>query len=151
MDEPKELDTSLEQPALIDFPDDGRKPAARGKLAPRRKTPPKKALEDPGADLERRVGRLEFAAGALVRLRVPVRINAEAGRDVLTDLDVVAIGGGFSHVTPDLFEHIRTAIAQRAQFGFVTKVKVVPSGLSGSGPLIGAAALIHRSELVPDL
>ena len=34
----------------------------------------------------------------------------------------------------------------RRQFGFVTKVRVVPSGLSGDGPLIGAAALIHRAE-----
>ncbi|MGA5304612.1 hypothetical protein ACPCHT_32205 [Nucisporomicrobium flavum] len=46
---------------------------------------------DPGADLERRVGRLEFAEGALSRLRVPLRIAAERGRDILTDLDVLAI------------------------------------------------------------
>jgi len=26
---------------------------------------------------------------------------------------------------------------------------VVPSGLSGDGPLIGAGALIHRAEMVP--
>ncbi|HEV8653824.1 MAG TPA: hypothetical protein VG276_31615 [Actinomycetes bacterium] len=37
------------------------------------------------------MGRVEFAEGALVRLRAPVRVNAEAGRDVLTDLDVVAV------------------------------------------------------------
>jgi glucokinase len=30
----------------------------------------------------------------------------------------------------------------------VTKVKVVPSGLSSVGPLIGAAALIHRAEVL---
>ncbi|OUD84146.1 hypothetical protein CMMCAS02_14565 [Clavibacter michiganensis subsp. michiganensis] len=47
--------------------------------------------DDPGFDLECRVGRVEFAEGALVRLRVPVRAEAEAGRDVLTDLDVVAV------------------------------------------------------------
>lgn len=77
--------------------------------------------------------------------------QAIASATALNDLDLVAIGGGFSHVTPDLFDHIRTAIAKRVQFGFVTKVRVVPSGLSGAGPLIGAAALIHRSELVPQL
>jgi len=27
-------------------------------------------------------------------------------------------------------------------------VKVVPSGLSSDGPLIGAAALVHRTEVV---
>lgn len=48
-------------------------------------------VETAGAVLERRVARLEFAEGALARLRVPVYVDAEAGRDVLTDLDVLAI------------------------------------------------------------
>jgi glucokinase len=51
-------------------------------------------------------------------------------------------------VSPDLFDHIRTAVATRKQFGFVTKVKVVPSGLSSDGPLIGAAALVHRAHVL---
>ncbi len=46
---------------------------------------------DPGADLERRVGRTEFNDGALVRLRVPIRVDADSGRDVLTDIDVLAV------------------------------------------------------------
>jgi glucokinase len=74
--------------------------------------------------------------------------EAIASATALVDLEVVAIGGGFSLVTPDLFTHIRAAIARRAQFGFVTKVRVVPSGLSSDGPLIGSAALIHRSGVV---
>lgn len=44
-----------------------------------------------GAELERRVGRLEFAEGALSRCRVPVFVDAEAGRDILTDLDVLSL------------------------------------------------------------
>lgn len=51
----------------------------------------KRTQADPGADLERRVGRTEFNDGALVRLRVPVRVDADTGRDVLTDIDVLAI------------------------------------------------------------
>lgn len=74
--------------------------------------------------------------------------QAIASATALVDLELVAIGGGFSHVTPDLFGRIRAAIAERAEFGFVTKVEVVPSGLSGDGPLIGAAALVHRAEVV---
>jgi glucokinase len=74
--------------------------------------------------------------------------QAIASAASLDDLEIVAIGGGFSHVTPDLFDVIRAAIAERTAFSFVTKVRVVPSGLSGDGPLIGAAALIHRAELV---
>ncbi|TCO33052.1 hypothetical protein EV652_10351 [Kribbella steppae] len=46
---------------------------------------------DPGGDLERRVGRTEFNDGALVRLRVPIRVDADSGRDVLTDIDVLAV------------------------------------------------------------
>ncbi len=71
--------------------------------------------------------------------------QAIASATALVDLDVVAIGGGFSHVGPALFDHIREAIAARAPFPFVAKVRVVPSGLSGEGPLVGAAALIHRA------
>ena len=74
--------------------------------------------------------------------------QAIASATALVDLEIVAIGGGFSLVTPDLFTHIRTAIATRATFDFVTKVKVVPSGLSSDGPLIGAAALVHNAERV---
>lgn len=74
--------------------------------------------------------------------------QAIASATALVDLEIVAIGGGFSLVTPVLFDHIREAIATRWQFGFVTKVLVVPSGLSSDGPLIGAAALVHRAEVV---
>jgi glucokinase len=74
--------------------------------------------------------------------------HAIASATSLVDLELVAIGGGFSHVTPDLFDHMRIAVASRRQFGFVTKVMIVPSGLSSDGPLIGAAALIHRAEVV---
>jgi glucokinase len=76
--------------------------------------------------------------------------QAIASATALNDLEIVAIGGGFSHVTPDLFDFIRAAIAERTAFAFVTKVKVVPSGLSGDGPLIGAAALIHRPALLAE-
>jgi hypothetical protein len=41
--------------------------------------------------LERRVARVEFAEGAFARLRVPVKVEAEPGRDVLTDIDVLSI------------------------------------------------------------
>jgi glucokinase len=74
--------------------------------------------------------------------------QAIASATSLVDLEIVAIGGGFSHVTPDLFDHMRAAVARRSSFAFVTKVKIVPSGLSSDGPLIGAAALIHRAEFV---
>lgn len=74
--------------------------------------------------------------------------QAIASATALVDLEIVAIGGGFSQVSPDLFTHMRTAVATRVQFGFVTKVQIVPTGLSSDGPLIGAAALVHRAAFV---
>ena len=99
--------------------------------------------------------RFGIAAGDEIARRAVARSGRAIGQAIasataLVDLDVVAIGGGFSHVTPDIFDMIREPIAEHIQFGFVTKVRVVPSGLSGDGPLIGAAALIHRSELIAD-
>lgn len=74
--------------------------------------------------------------------------QAIASATALTDLEVVAVGGGFSRATPDLFTIIRDTMKDRAGWDFVAKVRVVPSGLSADGPLVGAAALIHRGELL---
>lgn len=74
--------------------------------------------------------------------------HALASAANLLDLDVVAIGGGFSRVSPALFEHARAAVAERAAFPFVSRLRIVPSALSDEGPLIGAAALVHRPELL---
>ncbi|MCU1596793.1 MAG: sugar kinase [Glaciihabitans sp.] len=95
-----------------------------------------------------------YSAGNATAIAAVERAGRALGQAIasatsLDDLEVVAIGGGFSHVTPDLFDVIRRTIAERTAFGFVTKVKVVPSALSGDGPLIGAAALVHRPQLVP--
>ena len=94
-----------------------------------------------------------YAAGDAIAIAAVERAGRALGQAIasatsLDDLDIVAIGGGFSHVTPDLFDIIRRTIAERTAFGFVTKVTVVPSALSGDGPLIGAAALVHRPELL---
>ncbi|MEP6842238.1 MAG: ROK family protein [Pseudolysinimonas sp.] len=95
-----------------------------------------------------------YAAGDDAAIRAVRRSGLAIGRAIasataLVDLELVAIGGGFSHVTPDLFDFIREPIAERHEFDYIRAVRVVPSGLSGDGPLIGAAALIHRAELVP--
>ncbi|MEO6826570.1 MAG: ROK family protein [Microbacteriaceae bacterium] len=92
-----------------------------------------------------------YAAGDAIARRAIERTGTAvgwsiAGATALLDLELVAIGGGFAQSTPDLFEVIKRTIASH-YFEFVRKVRVVPSGLSGSGPLIGAGALIHRGEL----
>jgi glucokinase len=96
-----------------------------------------------------------FAAGDPIARAAIERSGTAIGRAIasatsLVDLDVVAIGGGFSHVAPELFDYVRAAIATRVEFGFVTKTVVVPSGLSGDGPLVGAGALVHRAQMVAE-
>lgn len=99
----------------------------------------------------------ELASGYAAGEEIPLAAVRRAGRAIgqaiasataLVDLEVVAIGGGFSRVTPDLFDIVRETIQERAAFPFVAKVRVVPSGLSGDGPLLGAAALVHRAQHV---
>ncbi|WP_416394559.1 MULTISPECIES: ROK family protein [unclassified Curtobacterium] len=94
-----------------------------------------------------------YAAGDEIAVAAVKRSGRALGQAIaaatsLVDLEVVAIGGGFSHVTPDLFEYAREAVAERVEFGFVTKVRIVPTGLSQDGPLIGAAALVHRADVL---
>ncbi|WP_344293712.1 ROK family protein [Agromyces neolithicus] len=96
---------------------------------------------------------LAHAAGDPIALAAVERAGTAIGRAVassanLVDLDLVAIGGGFSRVAPALFDHARAAVAQRTAFPFVKRVAIVPSALSDEGPLIGAAALVHRPELL---
>jgi glucokinase len=98
-----------------------------------------------GEDLAVSYGAGDPIAIAAVQRSATAVGHAIASATALVDLDVVAIGGGFSHVASDYISIVREAIAQRAPFPFVAKVRVVASGLSGEGPLIGAAALIHRS------
>lgn len=88
---------SKEHPVLFEQdapPVRGAKPrvtnSANGRTV-KRTTPPARQSDDPGADLERRVARIEFAEGALVRLRVPVYSVADSGRGIITDLDVVSL------------------------------------------------------------
>lgn len=95
----------------------------------------------------------DFRAGDPIAARALERAGTAIGQAIssataLVDLEVVAIGGGFSHVAPELFDHIRAAVARRKEFAFVTKVLIVPSTLSADGPLIGAAALVHRADVV---
>lgn len=73
-------------------------PAAAPAAAPRASRPAKATqskpatADDAGRELERRVARIEFAEGAYVRVRTPVRApEAELGRRVLTDVDVLSL------------------------------------------------------------
>lgn len=94
-----------------------------------------------------------YAAGDTVAVAAIARAGRAIGLAIgsataLVDLDLVAIGGGFSRATPELFDHIRRGIDEHSRFEFTRKVRVVPSQLSDTGPLVGAAALVHRADLL---
>jgi glucokinase len=62
---------------------------------------------------------------------------AIASASALVDLDVVAIGGGFSHSAADYLDLVRTAANEG--FGFVRATRILPAELGGEAPLIGAS------------
>ena len=62
---------------------------------------------------------------------------AIASSSALVDLDVVAIGGGFSHSAPDYLDLVRAAADEG--FDFVRATRILAAELGGDAPLIGAA------------
>ena len=61
---------------------------------------------------------------------------------------IAVVGGGFSQVAADYVDHIRAAVDERAVNAFARAVRVERAALAGDAPLIGAAALVHRSDLL---
>ena len=71
--------------------------------------------------------------------------RAIAAATALLDLNIVAVGGGFSHVVDNYIDLVAEPITE-SDFPFVRKVQIVRSGLSGDGPLIGAGAFVLMPE-----
>lgn len=96
---------------------------------------------------------VSYAAGDPIARRAVVRSATAVGQAItsvatLLDLEIVAIGGGFVRVAPDYLDLVRRAAADAVVFAYAAGVIVTGSALSGTGPILGAAALIHRSDLV---
>ncbi|WP_342365677.1 ROK family protein [Plantibacter sp. CFBP 8775] len=89
----------------------------------------------------------DYAAGTEIAIRA-VRRSAEAVGEALCsittllDLERVAIGGGFSRVSPDYLDLVQEAATASALHAYARELRVVPAGLDADGPLIGAAALV---------
>jgi glucokinase len=87
----------------------------------------------------------DLAASPDPRARAAIERSARAvglaiaSASALVDLEVVAIGGGFSRSAPDYLDLVRAAADEG--FGFVRATRIVPAGLGDEAPLIGAAAL----------
>ncbi len=69
---------------------------------------------------------------------------ALADAATLVDLDVIAIGGGFSHVSEDYIDLVADALRDAAALPYAASTRVVRTGLRADGPLVGAAALVLR-------
>ncbi len=69
---------------------------------------------------------------------------ALADAATLMDLDVVAIGGGFSRVSEDYVDLVQAALVASATLPYSQRTRVLRSRLGDAGPLIGAAALVMR-------
>ena len=97
-----------------------------------------------GEDLAR-----DAAAGDQVARAAIERSAREVGQTLadaatLVDLDMIAIGGGFSRVSDDYIDLVQQALTASAAHDYSRRARVVRSGLGDEGPLIGAAALVLR-------
>ncbi|MDQ0728058.1 ROK family protein [Microbacterium sp. W4I20] len=97
-----------------------------------------------GEDLARDAAAGVAVARAAIERSAKAVGEALADAATLVDLDTVAIGGGFSRVSPDYIDLVQQALTASAAHEYSRRARVVRSGLGDEGPLIGAAALVLR-------
>ncbi|MGN7966275.1 ROK family protein [Microbacterium sp. 22179] len=97
-----------------------------------------------GEDLARDSAAGDAIARAAIERSAKAVGEALADAATLVDLDMVAIGGGFSRVSDDYIELVQEALTASAVHEYSRRARVVRSGLGDEGPLIGAAALVLR-------
>lgn len=98
-----------------------------------------------GLDLAASYRAGDEVAIAAVRRSATAVGQAIAAAATLCDLEAVAIAGGFSHVADDYVDLVRAAAVEAALHAYARRCRIVPSGLDGDGPLLGAAALALRA------
>jgi glucokinase len=91
-------------------------------------------------------------AGDAIALRAVDRLVDVVAQGIcsacaLLDVDLVAIGGGFAGVTDDLVARVARRVAGHP-LPYVARTRVVPAALGDAAPLVGAAALVHRADLL---
>lgn len=101
-----------------------------------------------GEDLAAGVRDGEPLAEAATRRSAEAVGQAIASVAALLDLEAVAIGGGFSRVRPDYLDIVADAARRWSALPQGRPVEVRATGLSADGPLIGAAALRLRADLL---
>lgn len=97
-----------------------------------------------GEDLARDSAAGDAIARAAIERSAKAVGESLADAATLVDLDMVAIGGGFSRVSDDYIDLVQQALTASAAHEYSRRARVVRSGLGDEGPLIGAAALVLR-------
>lgn len=101
-----------------------------------------------GEDLAMAVARGDRIADAATRRSATFVGQAIASAATLLDLEAVAIGGGFVAVRPDYIDLVRQSAHHNAIFAYARDLAITASGLSGDGPLLGAAALWYHQAVL---
>lgn len=97
-----------------------------------------------GEDLARDAAAGEAIARAAIERSAREVGQALADTATLLDLDLIAIGGGFSRVSDDYIDLVQQALVASAAHDYSRATRVVRSELGDEGPLIGAAAFVLR-------
>jgi glucokinase len=87
----------------------------------------------------------EIARAAFARAGRALGVGI-ASAIALTDLELVAIGGGLSAAGPLLFEPLEAALAEHAGLPFTKRARVIAATMGQQAGLVGAAALIHDPD-----
>ncbi|CAM3778969.1 ROK family protein [Tsukamurella ocularis] len=94
-----------------------------------------------------------YRAGDEVAVAAVRRCAAAVGQGIgsavaLVPVTIVVLGGGFTRVADDFVNQVQAAVAAHP-LPYVAAARVVPAGLGGDAPLVGAAALVYRRDLLP--
>ena len=92
-----------------------------------------------------------YASGNVVARKAVRRSARAVGSAIvsvatLLDLEIAVLGGGFVNVAADYIDIVRGHVERSAIHEYARRIVIEPSGLSGTGPIVGAAALVF-SEL----
>ena len=89
----------------------------------------------------------EIARAAVARSAHAVGVGLVSAATLL-DLELAVIGGGFSFVADDFPEQVEAVVRSNALNAYAARLHVTRAALGGESPLIGAAALVHRPDLL---
>lgn len=95
-----------------------------------------------GEDLGRDARAGDPVARAAIERSAAAVGRALADAATLVDLEVIAVGGGFSRVSTDYVELVAAAAAASAALPYSRATRIVRTALGDEGPLLGAAALV---------